>query len=48
VLIPVEMKELLLSDLFRLNRAIKSAGGQSELDLYEGMHPVFRCVLQYA
>jgi monoterpene epsilon-lactone hydrolase len=30
-------KELLLSDMVRLNRAIKQAGGNSDLELYEGM-----------
>ena len=34
-------KEILLSDMVRLNRAIKQAGGNSDLELYEGMPHVF-------
>jgi monoterpene epsilon-lactone hydrolase len=34
-------KELLLSDMVRLHRAIRDAGGESRLELYEGMPHAF-------
>jgi acetyl esterase/lipase len=34
-------KELLLSDMVRLHRAIRAAGGESRLELYEGMPHAF-------
>jgi acetyl esterase/lipase len=37
VLIQGGTKEWLLSDFVRLNRAIKAAGGSSDLEIYEGM-----------
>lgn len=45
VLIQAGTKELLLSDAVRLNRAIKDAGGRSELDLFEGMPHAFQALL---
>lgn len=45
VLIQAGTKELLLSDAVRLNRAIKAAGGRSELDLFEGMPHAFPALL---
>lgn len=41
VLLQAGTKEILLSDAVRLNRAIKNAGGRSELDVYEGMPHAF-------
>ena len=40
-LIQVGTREVLLSDSVRLNRAIRTAGGVSTLDVYEGMPHVF-------
>jgi monoterpene epsilon-lactone hydrolase len=37
VLIQGGTKEWLLSDMVRLNRAIKQAGGNCDLEIYEGM-----------
>jgi acetyl esterase/lipase len=42
VLIQVGTKELLFSDSVRLYQAIKMAGGEAELDAYEGMVHVFQ------
>lgn len=42
VLIQVGTKEMLLSDSVRLYQAIKMAGGEAELDVYEGMPHVFQ------
>ncbi|MGH8529935.1 MAG: alpha/beta hydrolase [Nevskiales bacterium] len=42
VLIQVGTKELLLSDSVRLYQAIKVAGGDAVLDVYEGMSHVFQ------
>ncbi len=42
VLIQVGTKEMLLSDSVRLYQAIKIAGGDAELDVYEGMTHVFQ------
>ncbi len=42
VLIQVGTKEMLLSDSVRLYQAIKMAGGEAELDVYEGMTHVFQ------
>jgi len=42
VLIQVGTKELLLSDSVRFYQAIKVAGGEAELDVYEGMPHVFQ------
>jgi acetyl esterase/lipase len=45
VLIQVGTKELLLSDSVRFYQAIKMAGGEAELDVYEGMPHVFQAYL---
>jgi acetyl esterase/lipase len=42
VLIQVGTKEMLLSDSVRFYQAIKTAGGDAELDVYEGMTHVFQ------
>jgi acetyl esterase/lipase len=42
VLIQVGTKEMLLSDSIRLYQAVKMAGGDAELDIYEGMTHVFQ------
>jgi acetyl esterase/lipase len=42
VLIQVGTKELLLSDSVRFYQAVKMAGGEAELDIYEGMVHVFQ------
>ncbi len=41
-------KEWLLSDMVRLNRAIRTAGGDSTLDLYEGMPHGFPSLMNEA
>jgi epsilon-lactone hydrolase len=41
VLLQVGTKEMLLSDSVRFYQAVKMAGGQAELDVYEGMTHVF-------
>jgi acetyl esterase/lipase len=41
-------KEILLSDMVRLNRRIKEAGGVSDLELYEGMPHVFPVLMAKA
>jgi monoterpene epsilon-lactone hydrolase len=46
VLIQVGTKELLLSDSVRFYQAIKMAGGEAELDVYEGMTHVFQSYMQ--
>ncbi len=38
-------KEVLLSDFVRLYQAIKTSGGDAELDLYEGMSHVFQAYM---
>ena len=45
VLILGGTKEILLSDMVRLHRAIKRAGGNSDLELYEGMPHAFPPVM---
>ncbi len=45
VLIQAGTKERVLSDSVRLYQAIKTAGGEAELDLYEGMPHVFQSYL---
>jgi len=45
VLIHAGTKERVLSDSVRLYQAIKTAGGEAELDLYEGMPHVFQSYL---
>ena len=42
VLLQVGTREILLSDSVRFYRAIKAAGGEAELDVYEGMTHVFQ------
>lgn len=42
VLIQAGTKERILSDSVRLYQAIKTAGGEAELDIYEGMPHVFQ------
>ena len=42
VLLQAGTKELILSDSVRLYQAIKIAGGEAELDVYEGMTHVFQ------
>lgn len=42
VLLQVGTKEMLLSDSVRLYQALKMAGNQAELDVYEGMTHVFQ------
>ena len=46
VLIQVGTKEMLLSDSVRFYQAIKMAGGEAELDVYEGMPHVFSGYMQ--
>ena len=46
VLIQAGTKEMLLSDSIRLYQAIKVAGGEAELDVYEGMPHVFQGYMQ--
>lgn len=45
VLIQAGTKERVLSDSVRLYQAIRTAGGEAELDLYEGMPHVFQSYL---
>lgn len=45
VLIQAGTKERVLSDSVRLYQAIKTAGGEAELDVYEGMPHVFQSYL---
>jgi acetyl esterase/lipase len=42
VLLQVGTREILLSDSIRLYQAVKMAGGDAELDVYEGMAHVFQ------
>jgi monoterpene epsilon-lactone hydrolase len=42
VLLQVGTREILLSDSVRFYRAIKAAGGEAQLDVYEGMTHVFQ------
>ena len=42
MLVQVGTKEMLLSDSVRFYQAIKMAGGDAELDVYEGMTHVFQ------
>lgn len=44
-LIQVGTKEVLLSDSVRIYQAIKTAGGEAELDVYEGMAHVFQAYM---
>ncbi|HEY2677625.1 MAG TPA: alpha/beta hydrolase [Steroidobacteraceae bacterium] len=48
VLIQGGTKEILLSDMVRLNRAIKAAGGNCDLEIYEGMPHGFPGLFQSA
>jgi acetyl esterase/lipase len=48
VLIQGGTKEFLLSDMVRLNRAIKAAGGNCDLEIYEGMPHGFPGLMQNA
>jgi epsilon-lactone hydrolase len=45
VLIQAGTKELVLSDAVRLYQALKTAGGEAELDVYEGMAHVFQAYM---
>ena len=44
-LIQVGTREVMLSDSVRLNRAIRTAGGNSTLDVYDGMPHVFEQIV---
>ena len=46
VLLQVGTREILLSDSVRFYRAVKTAGGEAELDVYEGMTHVFQAYMQ--
>ena len=46
VLLQVGTREILLSDSVRFYRAIKAAGGEAELDVYEGMTHVFQSYMR--
>ena len=42
MLLQVGTREILLSDSVRFYQAVKTAGGEAELDVYEGMAHVFQ------